>query len=171
MGYFDLVTFLASLPLNCSLYITHHTKITWNIWSTVCKDLFWILTPDGGSILLVEKVKIWKNYFFSNLEPKWLLGKDTCKSRVGQTLKRQKKLLNCKTVWEILLTSKVAEAETGSGRGGEFPCKWKEKAAFRRLWIFLPPPPPPPLYWLPAINERKKYNITKLAEIHRSSVW
>ena len=46
-------------------------------------------------------------------------GKDTCKSRVGQILKRQKKLLNCKTVWEILLTSKVAEAETGSGRGGE----------------------------------------------------
>ena len=58
---------------------------------------------------------------FQNLEPKWLLGKDTCKSRVGQILKRQKKLLNCKTVWEILLTSKVAEAETGSGRGGEFP--------------------------------------------------
>ena len=26
MGYFDLVTFLASLPLNCSKYITHHIK-------------------------------------------------------------------------------------------------------------------------------------------------
>ena len=47
--------------------------------------------------------------------------KDTCKNRVGQNYKRQKKLLNTKTVWEILLTHGLAEAEAGRGRGGRTP--------------------------------------------------
>ena len=62
-----------------------------------------------------------KNSLVAWSHSKWLNCKDTCKSRVGKNYKRQKNLPNTKTVWEILLTHGLAEADAGRGRGGGTP--------------------------------------------------
>ena len=83
----------------------------------IVKDLVYILTEGVGSIFLLKNQVKRKNYFVASLERKWLNCKDTTKSKPGQNPKRQKNLLNRKTVWEILLTHGLAEAEGGRGRG------------------------------------------------------
>ena len=83
----------------------------------IVKDLVYILTEGVGSIFLLKNQVKRKNYFVASLERKWLNCKDTTKSKPGQNPKRQKNLLNTKTVWEILLTHGLAEAEGGRGRG------------------------------------------------------
>ena len=121
MRYFEPVAYFTHLTKFYTIIKHSQHQFFVPTMSIQVSILKYILTESGGSILQCKNRNLKKNSLVAWSHSKWLNCKDTCKSRVGQNYKRQKNLLNTKTVWEILLTHALAEAD--AGRGGGTPCK------------------------------------------------
>ena len=78
----------------------------------------YILTDEGTSIFQVKIVEKQENYFLlHHMKQNGYPARILLKVNQVNSLKGNKNRLNPKTVWEIILTHGLADAEVGRGRG------------------------------------------------------
>ena len=91
MGYFEPVAYFTHLTKFYTIIRHSQHQFFVPTMSIQVSILKYILTESGGSILQCKSRNLKKNSLVAWSHSKWLNCKDTCKSRVGQNYKRQKK--------------------------------------------------------------------------------